>query len=228
MQESMFQQLATISTRTIPLPKWRSTSKEWPLETVCVTLSWWMKIIFPFLNASNARSLVCYCSELAWRRYKHDSMTFCKASLKNALWKAHKFDLTLTFVHIWISLIPFRLRCWEVMQISFIRRVSWMNCRGSMCRCRRMQESNSSRSRDGWRPFRWVWSIRTPCVCDTGASLLHPFWKHLISLRFLTAYWMVILLLIPHSSKMSLVAPTTTTTCSVRYPHISLQANGWE
>ncbi len=48
MQESMFQQLATTSTRTIPLPKWRSTSKEWPLEMVCVTLNWWMKIIFPF------------------------------------------------------------------------------------------------------------------------------------------------------------------------------------
>ncbi len=170
----------------------------------------------------NSNSPKCYCSELALRRYKHDRMTFCKASLKNVLWEAHKFDLT--FVHIWISLIPFRLRCWEVMRISFIRRVSWMNCRGSMCRCRRMQESNSSRSRDGSRPFRWVfnhhrhWGFFITSVLKTS---------HL-SVRFLTACWMVILLLIPHSSKTSLVAPTTSTTCSVRYPHISLQANGLE
>lgn len=228
MQESMFQQLATISTRTIPLPKWRSTSKEWPLETLCVTLNWWMKIIFAFFKCIKCQIIIIHQSAIAlnWLEGAINMTVWLSAKL---LWKMYCEQHTnLTFVHIWISLIPFRLRCWEVMQISFIRRVSWMNCRGSMCRCRRMQESNSSRSRDGWRPFRWVWSIKTPCVCDTGASLLHPFWKHLISLRFLTAYWMVILLLIPHSSKMSLVAPTTTTTCSVRYPHISLQANGWE
>ncbi len=138
MLESMFQQLATTSTRTIPLPKWRSTSKEWPLEMVCVTLNWWIKIIFPFFKCIKCQIILIHQSAIALNWLSSQML----GGYADFLYQTGLVD-ELQRQHV-------------QMQTDAVVKL--------------IQEQ------------RWVEAFQVSVINqDTGASLLHLFWKHLIS-----------------------------------------------